>query len=95
MVKTGRVELDEFHIRYAGTGTPCHGNPVPGRGIGVGGIKVNLACTTRCQHSMPGGKRMDDAFFFIQDIKAVAFERLLVFIKLVRRDQVDGEMIFI
>jgi len=37
------MELDEFHVRDRSACAPPHGDAVPGGGVGVGGVEVDLA----------------------------------------------------
>ena len=59
VVEAGGVELDELHVRDGGSGTPGHGESVPGRGIGIGGIKVSFPTTTGGQYNAVGAVDFD------------------------------------
>ena len=52
MIKAGRMKLDEFHVCDAATRAPAHGDAIAGRGIGIGGVKINLAGAAGRQHGV-------------------------------------------
>ena len=60
IVEAGWVELDEFHVRDAGTCSPGHGNAIAGSGVWVCRVKVDLSAAT-CGKNHPVGTH--DTYF--------------------------------
>jgi len=72
MIKTGGVELDELHIGNAAPRAPCHCHAVTGGNVRIGGVEVNLACSTRGEGGMLRRERDDLAAGFVQYVGAQA-----------------------
>ena len=47
VIKAGGVELNEFHVGYAGSRSPGHGHAVPSGDSWVGGVKIHAAAAAR------------------------------------------------
>ena len=45
MVEAGGVKLNKFHVANSESGTPCHGDPISGGDVGVGGVGIDFAET--------------------------------------------------
>ena len=91
--ETGRVELDEFHVRDRGAGTPGHGDAVAGRDIRVRRVEVNFPAS-------PGGEDVDIAAQCLDlagrlvqhiDTDATILHRIA---ELAGGDEVHGHMVF-
>ena len=50
MVKAGRMELDELHVRNQRPGAPCHRHSVAGGDIRIRGIEIDLTASAGCEH---------------------------------------------
>lgn len=93
VVETGRVKLDELHVRDGGAGAPGHRKSVARRGVGVGGVEVSFSAA-------PGGEndtgRFDHADFVLFDIENIGAENAVIGdrAELARRDEIDGVVIF-
>ena len=48
MVKTGRVELYEFHVGNPAARSPGHRYPIAGRSVRVRGVQIDFASTASC-----------------------------------------------
>ena len=72
MVKAGRVELNEFHVRDHGTCPPGHCHSVAGRDIGVCRVEVNLPAPARGQHGDIAAEGFDHAGNLVEHIDAQA-----------------------
>ena len=92
VVKTSRVELDEFHVGDAAACAPAHGDAVAGGGVGGGGVQINLACSACGQHRILCGDGNDFAAQAIQCICAVA--AIVIFSHLFAGDEIDGNILF-
>jgi len=71
VIQAGRVELDEFHVRYPAAGSPSHGDAVAGGSVRIGRVEVDLAGAARRQNRMIGGEGED---FVVGDIEHVGAE---------------------
>ena len=92
VIKTGRMELNELHVRDAAAGAPCHGNAVAGAGIGVGGVKIGLACAAGSEDGVAGPDGNDMSGI---DIEYVGTPATLAFeAKFGARDEIDPDVIF-
>ena len=56
VIEAGRMELDELHVGDAAAGAPGHGDAVAGRGVGIGGVEVDLAGAAGGEHGMAGAE---------------------------------------
>ena len=72
MKQTGRMKLNELHVRDDRAGAPGHGHAVPGRDIRVGRVKINFPATAGGKHDSIGADRFDLARFFIEHVSAEA-----------------------
>src|SRR5215469_15806210 len=43
MIKTGGMELDEFHVRNSRAATISHRHAVAGGDVGIGGVEINFS----------------------------------------------------
>jgi hypothetical protein len=89
VVQAGRMELDELHVGDPAAGTPCHRDAVAGRGVGVGGVQVDLAGAACRQHRVAGGDGDDPAVLYVLHIHADAAAVVAG-----RPDQVDRNVLF-
>ncbi len=64
------MELDEFHVGHAATGSPGHGHAVAGADVWVGGVQVHFAGTAGGQHGVLRGDGNHFACGFIQHVSA-------------------------
>src|ERR1044071_10051588 len=103
MIKTGRMELNEFHVGHRGSGAISHRHAIAGGDIGIGGIEIDLATTTRGKERDWSGKCLHRAGCLVQNVntktlvaKTCARARGLLegAVELACREQIDREMIF-
>src|SRR5574340_1526643 len=71
MVKTGGMELDEFHVGHPAAGAPAHRDAVAGRSIGIGGVQVDLAGAAGCEDCMLRRNGIDCSGYGIEHVTAV------------------------
>src|SRR5690242_13690663 len=98
MVQTGGMELDEFHVRNAAACTPPHCNPVPRSRVGIGSIKIHLACTTGSEHCIVCPDRSDFPGVTVQYVGPVALIASLAgtachAFKLCSCNEIDSDMV--
>ncbi|MEY5012529.1 MAG: hypothetical protein RLY69_244 [Verrucomicrobiota bacterium] len=62
------MKLDELHVRDRCPRTPCERDTIASRGIGIGGVQVNLAAATRCQNNSVGAHDLYLASFALKHI---------------------------
>jgi hypothetical protein len=93
MIQAGRMKLDELHVGDRHARAVGHGNAVSGGDVRVGGVEIHLAAAPRGQHGHAGGKRLDLAGGFVEDIRPHATVGPGP-AQLPRRDEVDGEVVF-
>ena len=93
VIKTGRMKLDELHVRDPAAGSPCHRDAVAGGGVGVGGVAIHLAGPARGQDDCTGSQGFDLLRVDVQRIDAVAARDLLA-LQMARRDQIEGHPAF-
>ena len=93
VIEAGGMELDEFHVRHAGSGAIGHGHPVAGGDVGVGRIEIDLAATTGGQHRDSSGEGLNQARGFVEaiDPEAAVDAGPAEFLA---RDQIDRQMVF-
>ncbi len=86
IIKTGGMELDEFHVGNGCARAPRHRQTIAGRDIGIGRVKIDLAAAASGQNDVFSLESRDLVGIRVQSVNAdTAF--------LVRRqDQVNGEM---
>ena len=90
VIKAGRVELIEFHVRYPAPRPPRHGDAVACRAIGVGRIKIDAARPAGGQNRGRRDKAHDMPLLHIQRIDAVAAPLWEAFVQHVAMsDQID------
>ena len=90
MIKAGRMELDELHVRDGSSGSIRHGHTVPCGDVRIRRIQINLAASACRQQNVRGRKRMNLCALFVQDIGAQT--AVLSFgPELMGGDQVDGK----
>ena len=70
VIQAGGMELDELHVGNAAAGTPAHGNAIPGGGVRIGGVQIDLARASGGKHHMVGSDRFHAAACFVQTIQA-------------------------
>src|SRR5688572_3900649 len=92
MIKTGRMELDEFHVGDGRAGTISHRDTIACRDVGIGRVKVNFATATSRQQDDGSGKGLNTSSSPVEHIDAHAAVGSIV-AKLVTGNQVDGEVI--
>ena len=84
------MELNEFHVRYATTGSPSHGDAISGGSIRIGRVEVNLASASCGQERMPGTNRQNFAGCVIKNIGAMTtFFRQA---EMLGSDEIDGDV---
>ena len=93
MVQAGRVELYEFHIRYPTTRAPRHRNAVTGSSVRIRRVQVYLAGAAGGQHRLVGGDGDDLLAVHVLHVQPIAMGRAVADAELVRRDQVDRDVI--
>ncbi len=71
IVQAGRMELHEFHVRYAAARTPGHCDPVPGRASRCGRIEVSSPRPAGGKDRRPGKQRFDQAGLAVVGVQAV------------------------
>jgi hypothetical protein len=86
VIEAGGVELVELEIGHAASGAPGHGDAIARRGVGVGGVEIGLARTSRSQHHEACREEIHRALLDIQHIGPAAAT--------LARDQVDGDVAF-
>jgi hypothetical protein len=60
--------LIEFEISDATSCSPCHGNAITTRPIGIGGVDIRLASTAGGKHHSMRSKGIHFSGLFIQDM---------------------------
>ncbi len=84
------MKLHEFHISHPATGSPGHGNTVAGRGVRIGGVKINLAGTAGGERHRPGGYRFNTFMFAVENVRAYA---AVLAIRIGSGDQVECNVV--
>ena len=87
------MELDEFHVGGAAAGTPGGGNAVTGGGVGVGGVKVDLARAAGGQNGVRRAEGDDLVRAFVERVQAQAARRLVRGLEFVAGDQVHQRVL--
>ena len=72
MVETGGMELDEFHVGDAATGSPGHGDAVPGGDVGIAAVEVCFAGAAGGEDGGPRAKGLDASPVAVEDVCPVA-----------------------
>src|SRR5262245_16566593 len=92
MKKTSGMELDELHVRYDSTRSPCHRYAVTRSDIGIGGIEVDFPTTACRQDQTVCPHRLHFTCSFVENIdtEATIFRRKT---KFSGRDQIDCHVI--
>jgi hypothetical protein len=85
------VELHEFEVGHPAAGAPRHRDAVAGRGVGVGGVEVDLAGAAGRQHGVACGEGFDLAAALVQRIGAVDLPFLAA--SALTRDEIDGDVL--
>src|ERR1700753_3003033 len=70
MIKTGGMELNEFHVGDLRAGAIGHGDAVTGGDVGIGGVEIDLAAAAGGKEDGAGGEGLNFAGGFIQHIRA-------------------------
>src|ERR1700676_2854999 len=92
MEQASRMELDEFHVRHAATGSPRHRYAIAGRCIRVRGVQIHLARAAGRKHGM---RCLDSDGTPAREIERIKpMTAMPGQAEPLRRDQVDGVMIF-
>ena len=92
MVKAGWVELHELHIGYAATGAPGHGDAVPGGGVGIGRVQIDLARAAGREHGVVCRNGQHCVTPFVQYIGTVT--TLLFLAEFASGDQIYRDVLF-
>ena len=92
VVQTGRVKLDKLHVGDAAPGAPGHCYAISRRGIGIGGVEINLAASARCQNGVLRGDGDDFIAEAVERINAVA--AIILQAQFPAGDQVNRHVIF-
>ena len=71
MVKTGRVELDHFHVPERTSGSSRHRDPVRGGDVGVGRIPVDLSTASSGEHRVLGSNQPGGSGLLVEKRRAV------------------------
>ncbi len=93
MKQTGRMELDEFHVRDRRARAPGHRHAVARRDVRVGRVEINFPATAGRQDQPIGANRFDFGRRFVEHINAEA----TVFRgepEFAGRDQIDRHVVF-
>ena len=93
MIKTGRMELHEFHVGNRRAGAKRHRHAVAGGDVGIGRVEINLAATARRQQRHRRGEGPDAARLFVKNVRAEAAVFADV-AELLAGDQINGDMVF-
>ena len=59
--QTGRMELDELHVRDHRAGAPCHRHTIARRNVRIGCVEINFPATAGGEHDSIGADRFDFA----------------------------------
>ena len=70
VIKAGRMKLHELEIRDLCAGTKCHRDAIPGRGVGIGGVEINLSGAAGGKNRDVRTRGHDFACLLVQDIGA-------------------------
>ena len=94
MVEAGRMELDEFHVRYGGTSAPSHRHTVTCRDAWIGGVQIDPAAAARGEND---AIRAEGVYFAAGLIEHIKSEHTVLGneAELGRRQDVDGVMVFV
>jgi len=90
------VELNEFHVADPAAGAPGSRDAVAGRGVGVGGVEVDLARAAGAQHGVRRDEGLDLVGVLVEGVGAQAAALAIgaAFGMLVAQDQVGQHMAF-
>src|ERR1017187_4508354 len=92
MIKTGRMELHEFHVGNRRARPERHRHAVAGGDVGIRRVKINFAAATRGEQRHWRTERPDAISFLVKNVSAEA-AILANIAELLARDQINRDVV--